>query len=103
MPDSCKQCGAALTDRDAFCTKCGAQREASSKAAAAQQFCRRCGAALASSTKFCTKCGSEIIAGARAAAGNTAQNTHSPQTSGRIPKGAIIGTLAIVAVLILGG
>lgn len=103
MPDRCKQCGATLAECDAFCTKCGAQREASSEAAAARQFCTKCGAALASSTKFCTKCGSEIISGAGATVGNTAQNARSPQTAGRIPKGAIVGALAVVAVLILGG
>ena len=103
MPDSCKQCGAALTERDAFCTKCGAWREASSHPAAAQRFCTRCGAALASSTRFCTKCGSEIIVGSRAAGEDTSQNARSPRTARRIPKRAIIGALAIVGVLILGG
>lgn len=103
MPDSCNQCGAALTERDAFCTKCGAQRETISEVAAARRFCTKCGATIPSSTKFCTKCGSEIIAGAGATVGNTVQDVRAPQTGGRIPKGAILGALAIAAVLILGG
>jgi OOP family OmpA-OmpF porin len=57
MSISCKQCGAALTERDAFCTKCGARRSEQANSVAAQRFCTKCGAALAAETKFCTKCG----------------------------------------------
>src|SRR5690348_5621730 len=124
MGNSCKKCGAALTERDAFCTKCGAQRETSSAAAAGSQFCTKCGAALASGTKFCTKCGSEAGAGAAqpVSASTQTQNSASrardvrvsaqtssqgqfpsPASAPRVPKAAIIGVLAIVAVVILGG
>src|SRR5579859_53563 len=64
MSDRCKQCGAALTERDAFCTKCGAQRNEAAAPAAAKRFCTKCGAVLPSGTKFCTKCGLEVGAGA---------------------------------------
>lgn len=56
MSDRCKQCGAALTERDAFCTKCGAQLGSASEPAT-QRFCTKCGAPLLGETKFCTKCG----------------------------------------------
>lgn len=124
MPDSCKQCGAALTERDAFCTKCGAPRDALSHSVAAQRFCAKCGAAVAAETKFCTKCGAEVGVGA-ASPVSTATAAQSPaayasddrpstQTAAhgqfpssapsmRIPKATILGALALVAVLILGG
>ena len=55
MSISCQQCGATLTERDAFCTKCGARRNEAAQAAA-RRFCTKCGAPLGE-TKFCTKCG----------------------------------------------
>ncbi|MFZ0212298.1 MAG: OmpA family protein [Candidatus Acidiferrales bacterium] len=68
MSISCKQCGAALTERDAFCTKCGAGREDSAGPTAARRFCTKCGATLAAETKFCTKCGAVVGASIGAAA-----------------------------------
>lgn len=123
MPDSCKQCGAALADRDAFCTKCGAQRERGNQSAA-QRFCTGCGAALAAETKFCTKCGSEVGAGAAISASAAASTQNfaahasddrvpaktpgqgtfsSPARAPRIPKATIVGALVIMVVLVLGG
>lgn len=122
MSDSCKQCSAALTERDAFCTKCGARREASRHPAAAQRFCTKCGTAVAAETKFCTKCGAEVRRGATApvsaaatlqnsashSAGNRVpaesvpkDNFPSPPPPARIPKAAIVGAAAITAVLVL--
>lgn len=123
MPDNCKQCGAVLTERDAFCTKCGTHRETTGESGA-QRFCRKCGAAFAAGTKFCTKCGAEIGSGAASALSvTTATENSGPQAAGdrfstqnaaqgsfpssasaaRIPKAVVIGALSIVAVLILGG
>ena len=124
MIDSCKQCGANLTEHDTFCTKCGTPREVSSGTAAATRFCTKCGATLPSATKFCVKCGADVGAAAtssisapttpqnpaarareaRASTQNAAQSqfptaAHPP----RIPKAAILGVLAVIAVLILGG
>lgn len=122
MSDSCKQCGAALCERDAFCTKCGARCETSGDAAAARRFCTKCGATLAAETKFCTKCGAEVhgragaplsaaaasqdsaryAAGLRASVESAAKDDFpSPSPPARIPKAAIIGAVAIVAILIL--
>ncbi len=121
---SCRQCGAALAERDAFCTKCGAQREVNGGAAAAARFCTKCGAVLPSATKFCTKCGAEVAAGAASSisapsvpqspaaharearsSGQTAAQSQfsAPTPAARIPKAAILGALAVIAVLILGG
>ncbi len=123
MPDRCKQCGAALTERDAFCTKCGAQCESANQSAS-ERFCTKCGAALATATKFCTKCGAEVGTGAassvsasiaaqksdahtpddRLSAQNTSQRQFpSPSPASRMPKTVILGALAIVVVLIIGG
>lgn len=123
MPGSCKQCGAALKERDAFCTKCGAQRRMAVESAA-QRFCRKCGSACAAGTKFCTKCGAEVgssadsalsvttatqnsatqAAGDHFSAQNAAQGAlPSPLWAWRIPKAVVVGALAIVAVLILDG
>ncbi|MHB8539978.1 MAG: OmpA family protein [Candidatus Acidiferrales bacterium] len=60
MSTSCKQCGAVLTERDAFCTKCGARRSNFGESGDANRFCTKCGAALAAETKFCTKCGAPM-------------------------------------------
>lgn len=124
MIDSCRQCGAVLAERDAFCTKCGAQREVNGGAAAATRFCTKCGAVLPSATKFCTKCGAEVAAGAassisapsvpqspaahareaRSSKQTAAQSQFpTPTPAARIPKAAILGALAVIAVLILGG
>lgn len=123
MGNSCNKCGAMLTKRDAFCTKCGAQRESASSSTT-QQFCTKCGMALASGTTFCTKCGAEARGGPsgsvsaatqtqtfasqtrdnRVSAQTAAQGQFpSPASAPQIPKAAILGALAIVAVLILGG
>jgi len=57
MTTSCSQCGAAITDRNAFCTKCGARRSQAGESGAARRFCTKCGTPLVGETKFCTKCG----------------------------------------------
>jgi len=124
MAISCKQCGAALTERDAFCTKCGARRSDAGESVAASRFCTKCGTPLVGETKFCTKCGAPAGAPASSAvpaatsgavsAEKAAVATPSIATrevgfqaaasSGKpaagIPKGAIIGG-AIVVLLVL--
>lgn len=62
MSISCKQSGAALTERDTFCTQCGARRSDEAPAAALR-FCTKCGAPLGE-MKFCTKCGAPASVGA---------------------------------------
>ncbi len=57
MAEVCSQCGSALVEGNAFCTKCGARRNASTESAGARNFCAKCAAPLASETKFCEKCG----------------------------------------------
>lgn len=113
---NCTQCGAVLTEGNAFCTKCGARRESSGESSAGQ-FCTKCGAMLGSQTKFCVKCGAS--AGITAAVSDTrspaavsnvvtsgtrtqtaASGTPAPP-SGGIPKVALLGTGIIVLVLIV--
>lgn len=126
MPDRCKQCDAALTERDAFCTKCGARREPSNESAAAPGYCTKCGATLGPQTKFCVKCGAaaeisgagpHVEAEARArvsgAEGHPAVNATAggvkPQinTSGSatlsvgIPTAAILGAGIVVLALVV--
>ena len=90
MASTCNQCGAALTERDAFCTKCGAQRN---EAAAARSFCTKCGAPLLGDTKFCTKCGAaagaapSVPASAATSAGVSVTKTVATVSSGA-PAGA---------------
>lgn len=125
MAITCNQCGAALTERDAFCTKCGARRENSTGSAAARRFCTKCGAPLLGETKFCTKCGGAAgVAAAvlistatdgkdsaeRATAATSASvatrevgsqaAASSAKSAARIPKGAIIGGAVVVVVLV---
>ncbi|HEV2222460.1 MAG TPA: OmpA family protein [Candidatus Acidoferrales bacterium] len=121
----CKQCGTALTERDAFCTKCGAQRNDAATPAAGKRFCTKCGAPLLGETKFCTKCGASTdvgpssqvpaaTSGAASAEKTAAATPNSVATGGvgsqaaaspaksaaGIPKGAIIGG-AVVVLLVL--
>ena len=110
---NCKQCGAALTERDAFCTKCGARRENSTESAAARRFCTKCGAALTAETKFCTKCGATLgVSSVTAAtvssgptggvASQTAAAAVAPAPSGGgIPKIALIGGGVVVLLLVV--
>lgn len=122
---NCKQCGAALTERDAFCTKCGAPRENSTESTAARRFCTKCGAALTAETKFCAKCGapagvtlvtplstgtsgrasaekSAATASTRATTGAAPQAvTPSTKSSGGIPKVAIVGGAIVVLLVML--
>lgn len=124
MAITCSQCGAALTERDAFCTKCGAHRGNASEPVA-KRFCTKCGAPLLGETKFCTKCGAPAGAAAssalptaaggrdsaeRAAAtssgvATTAVGSQAAASSGKstagIPKKAIIGGAIAVVTLIL--
>jgi OmpA-OmpF porin, OOP family len=64
MAEVCRQCGAALEEGKAFCTKCGTRRSDASGTSPARRFCTKCGAPLAE-TKFCTKCGApaDVAAG----------------------------------------
>ncbi|HEV2314998.1 MAG TPA: OmpA family protein [Candidatus Acidoferrales bacterium] len=126
MATTCSQCGAALTERDAFCTKCGARRENASEPVAPRRFCTKCGAPLLGETKFCTKCGAaagvaaavpisqatSATASAEKAAGATPGSVavggvgsqpavSSGKSAAGIPKGAIIGGAVVVAVLVL--
>lgn len=122
MSDRCKQCGAALTERDAFCTKCGAQLGSASEPAT-QRFCTKCGAPLLGETKFCTKCGAaagvgsnpaaknardflrEAMAGASSSATAKAASQATPapvaKSAAGIPKVAIIGGAIVVLVILI--
>jgi len=124
MASTCNQCGAALTERDAFCTKCGAQRNEAAASAAARRFCTKCGAPFSAETNFCTKCGaptsvagsSPVVAATSSqdsaetsatAASTSAATGVAPQAaafSGKsaagIPKGAIIGGAIVVLVIL---
>ncbi|HEV2224867.1 MAG TPA: OmpA family protein [Candidatus Acidoferrales bacterium] len=124
MAITCNQCGAALTERDAFCTKCGARRNDAVAPVAAKRFCKKCGAPLLGETKFCTKCGaptsvapsspvvaatssrdsaetSATTASTSAATGVGSQAAaSSAKSAARIPKGAIIGGAVVVVVLV---
>lgn len=125
MAITCNQCGAALTQRDAFCTKCGARRENSTESAAAKRFCTKCGVPLSGETKFCTKCGTPVDVAASspalaatsdsasaekasaATSGSVATSGVGPQTAASsksaagIPKGAILGGAVVVVVFLL--
>jgi OmpA-OmpF porin, OOP family len=63
MAEVCSQCGTALEEGNAFCTKCGAHRGEAGTTAAARRFCTKCGTPLGE-TKFCTKCGAPADVGA---------------------------------------
>jgi OOP family OmpA-OmpF porin len=124
MATTCNQCGAALSERDAFCTKCGARRSEPAKSVAAQRFCTKCGAALTAETKFCTKCGASagistaIPASAASSGASSASAASSGVTAGPtapaaasgapaakspqgIPKIALIAAGVVVLVLIV--
>ena len=125
MPDRCKQCDAALTERDAFCTKCGAPRGNASGPVAPRRFCTKCGTSLLGETKFCTKCGAaagissssaaenardflkEAWAGASggATAKAVSQATPSPDSVAKsaagIPKVVIMGGAVVVLVILV--
>ncbi len=126
MAITCNQCGAALTERDAFCTKCGARGSDAGEPSARRRFCTKCGAPLLGETKFCTKCGAaasaapSVPASAAPSAGVSVPKTVATVSSGvparaatqpaaappaakspsGIPKAAIVGG-AIVVLLIL--
>src|SRR5579864_285160 len=113
MAITCNQCGATLTERDTFCTKCGARRGNASEPVA-KRFCTKCGAPLLGETKFCTKCGAAASAApsvpesaatvsSGATAGAATQPAAAPpvaKSPSGIPKLAILGG-AIVVLLIL--
>jgi outer membrane protein OmpA-like peptidoglycan-associated protein len=116
MPAICKQCGAALIEGNAFCTKCGARR--SEVTETAQRFCTKCGAALPTSTKFCTKCGAAagaatVAPGARAtsASGATAGGpppaaksaVSAAKSTKPIPKAFVFGGIAVVLLVAIVG
>lgn len=81
MAISCKECGAMLTDRDAFCTNCGAQRDTPAESTSGRRFCTKCGSTLTKETKFCTQCGAPIDAGANIAASPSSQPPVSSNVS----------------------
>jgi len=60
MGMTCGQCGASLTESEAFCTKCGARQTATDETAGPHNFCTKCGAPLLVQTKFCAKCGAPV-------------------------------------------
>jgi len=125
MTTTCNQCGAVLSERDAFCTKCGARRSDAGGPSAGWRFCTKCGAPLLGETKFCTKCGAAAGVAAAAPISATAGGKDSAETSATaastsaatrvtpqaaassgksaagIPKAAIIGGAAVVMVLVL--
>ena len=81
MATTCNQCGAPLTERDAFCTKCGARREDSTESAAARRFCTKCGGALSPGLNFCTKCGAPAgVAASTPAPATVAPDVRPPAT-----------------------
>lgn len=125
MPGSCKQCGAALTERDAFCTKCGARRVASAESMSWRRFCTKCGTTLTQETKFCTKCGAAVgipagvatqtgttggatrtsvaspDAATRIAAQAAASSAPAAKSPGGIPKVALLGAGIVALVLVV--
>lgn len=125
MNRNCGECGAALGERDAFCTKCGTRGDTSGQSTATRRYCTKCGAALASETKFCTKCGAAvgIPAGVATQAGTTDRATRASAASsntaariaaeaappsapaakspGGIPRIALIGGGVVALVLIV--
>ncbi|MHB8524743.1 MAG: OmpA family protein [Candidatus Acidiferrales bacterium] len=125
MAISCKQCGAALTERDAFCTKCGARRSDAGESVAASRFCTKCGTPLVGETKFCAKCGAvlgvaaSVPASAASSGGSSrssaassgatsgptapaaASGAHAAKSPSGIPKLAILGGAIVVVVLVL--
>jgi OmpA-OmpF porin, OOP family len=131
MPAICKQCGAALIEGNAFCTKCGAPRSLEAVLAASGRFCTKCGAALPTTTKFCTKCGAALGAATgvsrpeatsgsgsgkpvgAAGASSSARGVAVPQASrpagsiansGKtIRKAFVFGEIAVVLVLVVVG
>ena len=60
MSTPCTQCGAWLTDDEAFCRNCGARRSAPVTTAAGPAFCGNCGGPLNPGSSFCAKCGARV-------------------------------------------
>lgn len=96
---NCKQCGAQLTERDAFCTKCGAPRQVVAKSIAASRFCTRCGAPFSGQTKFCTKCGAGLDASSATPLSGAGVAPASSPTG--IPKAALLGVAAVILVIVV--
>ena len=53
--DVCKKCGAALSDGQDFCPKCGTPKNAPDK-----NVCAKCGAEIIEGHDFCPKCGHKV-------------------------------------------
>lgn len=99
MASVCKQCGAQLTEREAFCTKCGAPRQTAVEPAAVSRFCTKCGASLPAQTKFCTKCGTGLDASSAAPLSGAGVAPASSSTG--IPKAAPICVAVVILVIVV--
>ena len=79
MADLCMQCGSTLGESEAFCTKCGAQRNQS--APVEKQRCANCGSELKPSLKFCEACGTRVEQKTAAQAGWVPADQHAGQAA----------------------
>lgn len=88
MAEVCTQCGAALPESDAFCTKCGAPRSNASMTSPVPRFCTKCGMELVGGVKFCNKCGTPVAVGATtspAASGSASVAAAVPPSTSAMP------------------
>lgn len=56
LPEKCASCGAVITERQRFCTNCGAEIQRTP----AKKKCPQCGKELPGDACFCSECGATI-------------------------------------------
>lgn len=94
--DVCKKCGAALSDGQYFCSKCGTPKNAPKT-----DICPKCGAEITEGQDFCPKCGYKVGLAVESGAHSAITEFNAKQTKKNKKKGII--PLVIVGLLAAGG
>lgn len=93
MEEYCENCGTPIKENSKFCHECGSEvKKQDETVNKDKNFCENCGSELKPGDSFCTECGHNM--------------TNAPTTPEK-PKNnnnkIIIGLVAVVAILIVGG